>query len=687
MKRGISWILFLILLFGSIPAVQSEEGIWASGRTEAFSAELVQMPSAKARAEGFISLIMKGIGLEDNAVRDLGGRLTGSEKKLYGVVSKKIVQVAAGNLASTSFDLVPGDVFVKTTYTAQELGLTSLIEGGQISQEAISKFLKATAINTNLVGKSLLADYPYELYWFDKTASGGWAATYEFTCDGISIGYSKYSFSMAVAKEYQDGDQFKMKTAYGQSAQAAAQNAKNIVAKHKGESDRLKLSSYLKEICDLVSYNTAAAQGGTSYGNPWQLVWVFDGNTNTNVVCEGYAKAFQYLSDNTAFSGNISTICATGTMSGGTGAGPHMWNLVRMPDGKNYMVDVTNCDTGTVGAPNALFLCGYSSGSAANGYVYKANGTNVTYVYDKDFTNLVRADELEMSEKEYTEGSTQPPTTTTPPPTVTTPPAVTTPPTRTTPPPASTTPPPKSTTPPPTTTTPPPTTVTPPTTPPTVMPPETTPPTEKTYTWKDPKGTGVYLITGKTAVYKAPLKSKAAITIPASITINGKKILVTEIGKKAFSNQKWLKTVNIGSNVKIIGEKAFAGCVNLKTVKGGKAVTEIGASAFEKATALASFPVMSKLQEIGSSAFANCKKLTAFTFGKEVTTIGKKAFSKCTGLRAIKVLTVKLKKGSLGKDAFKGIYKKAAFHFPKKKRTEYTDLFKKAGAPKTAIYK
>lgn len=28
-----------------------------------------------------------------------------------------------------------------------------------------------------------------------------------------------------------------------------------------------------------------------------ELIWVFDGDSSTNVVCEGYAKAFQYLCD------------------------------------------------------------------------------------------------------------------------------------------------------------------------------------------------------------------------------------------------------------------------------------------------------------------------------------------------------------------------------------------------------
>ena len=56
------------------------------------------------------------------------------------------------------------------------------------------------------------------------------------------------------------------------------------------------LKSY---ICDAVTYDDAAADDSTNtpYGDPWQLISVFDSDPNTNVVCEGYSKAFKYLVD------------------------------------------------------------------------------------------------------------------------------------------------------------------------------------------------------------------------------------------------------------------------------------------------------------------------------------------------------------------------------------------------------
>ena len=129
-----------------------------------------------------------------------------------------------------------------------------------------------------------------------------------------------------------------------------------------------KLAAYKNKICELVSYNDAAADSmSTANGiNPWQMIYVFDGSSSTKVVCEGYSKAFQYLCDLSSFSGDVECHTMGGTMSGGTGAGGHMWNVVTMDDGKNYLVDVTNCNTGTIGSPDKLFLAHTTKSQNAN---------------------------------------------------------------------------------------------------------------------------------------------------------------------------------------------------------------------------------------------------------------------------------------------------------------------------------
>ncbi len=73
-------------------------------------------------------------------------------------------------------------------------------------------------------------------------------------------------------------------------------------------------------------------------------------------------------------------------------------------------------------------------------------------------------------------------------------------------------------------------------------------------------------VTKKTVKVIGSRKNKKKIVIPSSISINGYSYKVTAIGKKAFSNQKKLRQVVVGNNIKKIEKKAFAGNSKLKKV-------------------------------------------------------------------------------------------------------------------------
>ncbi len=61
-------------------------------------------------------------------------------------------------------------------------------------------------------------------------------------------------------------------------------------------------------------------------------------------------------------------------------------------------------------------------------------------------------------------------------------------------------------------------------------------------------------------------KSKSSITVPSTITVDGIDYKVTSVSKNASKNNKKLKKITIGKNVKTIGANAFYGCKNLKTI-------------------------------------------------------------------------------------------------------------------------
>ena len=89
-----------------------------------------------------------------------------------------------------------------------------------------------------------------------------------------------------------------------------------------------------------------------------------------------------------------------------------------------------------------------------------------------------------------------------------------------------------------------------------------------------------------------------------------------------------------------------------------------------------------KVTSIAKNAFKNNKKLKKVTIGANITSIGANAFSGCKSLKNVVVKSKSLKK--VGKNAFKGIQKKAVFKVPAKKLKAYKKLFgSKAGVKKS----
>ncbi len=284
------------------------------------------------------------------------GNLTAAEQAAYNTLKEQLILIANGQRKDTAIQIT-----------------------GTLPDQT----------SANKVWQALLADLPYALYWHDKTVGIG----YSYIPDN---GWKNITFKFAVAAEFR-GDS--LYTTNIPNVPAAVAAAKQVVSANRGKTDYDKLQAYRQYICDQVSYNFTINKD-TAYGNPWQLLWVFDGNASTNVVCEGYAKAFKYLCDLTEESngwiGSVETLDVTGTMNGDR----HMWNVVRI-NGTNYLADVTNCDQGTVGYPTELFLCGIQT----NGSSMYHQGTETTYIYDTDTRNSFKAADLAVSAAGFDPGA------------------------------------------------------------------------------------------------------------------------------------------------------------------------------------------------------------------------------------------------------------------------------------------
>lgn len=365
-----------------------------------------------------VSVSSGGISIESS---DRGAKLSGNNKKIYKALIPYIKEIASGSRKQTVISIPLKKITGKLKFTASDLGVSSITtKSGALRSSAVKAFQKKYDFDLGKIHSSLLADMPYELYWYDKSykryVDGEWkAGAFSYSLKDITgqLAYSwtdKYirftydpvlTFSFTVSKDYSASN--KAGTYYVRAdiskVKTAVSNAQAIAAKYADATDIEKLNGFREEICALTSYDYAYST--KDYGDPWQIIYVFDGDNSTGVVCEGYAKAFQYLCDISDFnSGEIKCRIVTGMLNKDTSIG-HMWNILHMNDGLNHMVDITNCDSGAAGAPDLVFLKKYAARSSGGTYAYAVSGTNLLYDYTDNTRAVYSSSELAMAAKDY----------------------------------------------------------------------------------------------------------------------------------------------------------------------------------------------------------------------------------------------------------------------------------------------
>ena len=416
-----------------------------------------------------------------------GAKLTGMDKRVYDALKTQITAVAnttgeSGTVSTefkvylnqlldttdAAYSFLAGTTDAATTNNADgfdstELSLasatttipTGFTNSGQTTfsntgydaaqaklNAALTSFGNFSSSSAASVVNALLADCPYELYWFDKVGGAGYSfgrtgyginpvvttkgdynvltingsflayanntsqetllstaegitkVQYTYTTDNenYSVGLPYLTFGFSVSKDYAPNeanrggklaDATKLKAAKTAVDGNKVSNSNDIVTTNESGTEYAKMVAFKNAICAAVSYDSDSASSYANvYGIPWQLIPAFGGGTGGQIVCEGYSKAFKYLCDQAG----IECYLVTGTMSSSgtanSGSDNHMWNIVRL-DGKSYLVDVTNCDEGTIGASDKLFLKAPTSGSYPT-YTYTINEQNIVYTYGDD---------------------------------------------------------------------------------------------------------------------------------------------------------------------------------------------------------------------------------------------------------------------------------------------------------------
>ena len=106
-----------------------------------------------------------------------------------------------------------------------------------------------------------------------------------------------------------------------------------------------------------------------------------------------------------------------------------------------------------------------------------------------------------------------------------------------------------------------------------------------------------------------------------------------EIPTDAFSNKRALKSVVLPTQCKVIGDRAFAGCVLLSdSIAFPDGLVSIGYEAFMDCNMAQDVVLPNSVGSIGQSAFSNCKKIKSITLPENLTTIGSYTFADCAQL-------------------------------------------------------
>ena len=112
---------------------------------------------------------------------------------------------------------------------------------------------------------------------------------------------------------------------------------------------------------------------------------------------------------------------------------------------------------------------------------------------------------------------------------------------------------------------------------------------------------------------------------------------VTSIGEHAFAGCSELRSITIPDSATSIGNAAFIECISLTSVMIPGSITSIGDEAFNGCRGLRSITIPGSVTSIGRGAFVNCRRLTSVTIPESVTSIGNSTFSSCTGLTSVTI--------------------------------------------------
>ncbi len=168
---------------------------------------------------------------------------------------------------------------------------------------------------------------------------------------------------------------------------------------------------------------------------------------------------------------------------------------------------------------------------------------------------------------------------------------------------------------------------------------------------------GTYIVTGYTGedvnVVIPDTHNDIPVTVIAEDCFEESEIQTIDIGKNieiiedgAFAYSTVLKEIHIPKSVKIIGDQdheggtgVFRGCINLKmaTFEKNSELERMGASTFDRCENLSKIEIPESVTYIGRHAFAYCVSIESIDISENVSYVGSGAFMDFTNEQTINV--------------------------------------------------
>ena len=368
-------VLVLVLTSVDVTAFASRVPAQEQASEGEYTAEAIAEPLAQA----------SGSAQPDTCSSIAGNNLTGRAKELYDEIKPKIKAIVENNGGSTKFQLYP-----EISYWTSE-------EGNKSWREDLKKLLNA-----------LLADCPYEMYWYSLDreiyytsvdANSGYTIVYDLDFPVVT----EYALNNSIYNEYILG-----KDNSGKRYRAIIR-AKGIVEDNKNNSFLNRIQEYNKAV------NACARYEEPSSNKLNDGILDVLGESLKNAGALGYARAFQYLCN---IDGGITCYTVTGNIKGYVGDDTtaaidrkHAWNIVSF-NGDNYLVDVCNCgydsnDEAAWGYPNLLVMKGVKEITPGKEYEaeFEKDGKTyrIVYTYDADTQSTFTKEQLTLTSESYRE--------------------------------------------------------------------------------------------------------------------------------------------------------------------------------------------------------------------------------------------------------------------------------------------